>query len=101
MGEKVVTDGHTTIDHGMGQQDSVASNADIFLNDYVRSDVCAGCDLGRSMDDGGGVTSRRISRRLIEQLENTREIQIGVLATQQSRRDCREVVGNDDGGGFG
>ena len=58
---------YSAIDGGVGQQDGVVSDLDIFVDDYVRAEVRVLADLGRGMDDRGGMDSGSVTRRLVEE----------------------------------
>ena len=64
--------------------------------------MCAsGADLGRGIDDRGGMNPGGIGRRLIEKAERAREGEIGILDAQRCGRDLLKLGLDKDGGGAG
>ena len=75
------------------------AESDIGTDDGVCADVRAVADDGRGIDDGGGMNSGRIGRRLIEEAERAREGVIGILDAQGCGGDFLKVGLDEDGGG--
>ena len=99
VGEEVVSDARSPIDHHMGQEYGVVADGDFFIDHYVGCNVRVLADFRGWCDHGCSVNPRGILRRLVEQFDGVRERQIGILAAQHRRRDRRKILSHDHGGG--
>ena len=79
----------------MRQQNRVFANLDIFVNDHVWSNVGMCSDFRGRMNYRRGVHTRRISRRLVEEFNRSREREIRVVGAQHGSGDGGEVIRHD------
>src|SRR5580704_16976010 len=70
--------------------------------DYdISADVGSSANLRRRSDDRRGMNPGFVGRSFVEQVDHTREGQVGILGAQHAGRHSGEVFRDDDGGGGG
>src|SRR5207302_10091966 len=84
VGEKIVSNLRIAVDNYMRQQNRVLANLDIFVNDHVWSNVGMCSDFRGRMNYSRGVHTRRISRRLVDEVNRSPEREIGVVGVQHA-----------------
>ena len=79
VSEKVAANLRTRIENDMRQQRGVWSEAHLWANHDIGADMCACTNLGSRIDDCGGVNSRGVDRRLIEESQCAGKGVVGIL----------------------
>src|SRR5258708_28307893 len=101
VGEKIVADLYAAIDDCVRQQHGMVADLDLLVDDDVRAKVSFASDLRRGMDDCGGMNSRGVAQRLVEEFEGAREAVVRIFDAERGRWNRGKVFGDDHGCGFG
>ncbi len=96
MGEEVVPDSSSRVDHDMGEERAVVSDFSALLDDYVRSDASGFSDLGARVDHGSFVNARLALRHGIKELNGMSKGEIWILMSKQRALKGGEVIPHDD-----
>ena len=101
VGQKIVADLRAFVDHGVRMQHGIAADRDTLAYHRERTDGSVLADAGAGGHCGQGMDAGRGARRLIEQRQRTREIEIRIRRYYRGDGRIPNRLRDEDGRGLG